>query len=552
VKNSKIFRILVEGYKRKYRLKKLENRESFGKGIEGISLPMVPSRVRLKSVKFEEIGKLKCIYPLVPRNPHKEEPILAYAKIEWDERRGKYIYNVVEPPLTKKLKTLIFRIREMLEQRLDIDFSKLRKSEALTYLERELDSLINYFKFMLSSSERKILRYYIYRDLMGLGKIEPLMQDPNIEEISCDGVGIPIFILHKNPEIGFAITNIVFNDSEELNTFIVRLSQLCGKNVSAAQPLVKGILPDGSKLHATLGTDIAKRGSNFTIHKLRGDPLTPIHLLNYKTLDIRALAYLWMVIDFGKSILIGGGARSGKTTLLNALSLFIRPEKKIISIEEIPELRLPHLHWIPFVTRSSMSNEVGRSIDMFELLKGSIEQEPDYIIVGELKGKEARLLFQQIPFGYHVLATILSEDMNIMIKKLTSPPFSLSHDLLANLELIIFIQKVKIGKRYTKRISEIIEIIGLNEKKNTLLTNPVFRWNPTLDIIEIVGKSYLLKNICEITKIKEGEILEEFNRRYAILRWMKEKGIVDYRSVYRVITSYYTNPTRVLTLITRV
>ena len=316
-----------------------QNKETIEEKIEGIKIPVFkPRKVRLATMQPEErkLGVIR--YPLIPSKPKKGEPIFAYAHIEWNQKLHKYVYNVIEPKLTPKLKNILDRVKDLLEQRLDVDFSKLRKVEAIEYLSKHTNELIDYFDFRVNEEEKRILKYYIERDFIGLGKIEPFMRDPNIEDISCDGVGIPIFVFHRNPKIGSVITNVVYTNNEELDSFIIRLVQLCGKSVSVAEPLVDGSLPDGSRLQATLATDIARRGSNFTIRKFTKTPLTPVHLLNYNTLDIRVMAYLWMIVDYGFSILVSGGTASGKTTLLNVLSLFIRPEKKIVSIEDTSEL----------------------------------------------------------------------------------------------------------------------------------------------------------------------------------------------------------------------
>ncbi len=477
--------------------------------------------------------------------------MLAYAKIFWDAKLGRYIYQVVEPQLTPKLKELLNKIKELLEQKLDVDFSKLKMIEVSEYLRKQLEELINYFKFKITPVERQILRYYIERDFMGLGKMEPFMRDKNIEDISCDGVDIPIFIYHRDPNLGSVVTNVAFNDSDELDSFITRLVQLSGKSISVAQPLVDGSLPDGSRLQATLATDIARRGSNFTIRKFSDEPLTPIHLMNYKTADAKMLAYLWLAVEFGRSILIAGGTASGKTSMLNVISLFIRPDKKIISIEDTAELRLPHPHWIPTVARTPVSTDVERigDVDMFDLLRESLRQRPDYIVVGEVRGKEAYILFQQMATGHPSLATIHAENISKLLDRLTTQPISLPKSLIGSLDLILFLLRVRHKNKFVRRVNDVSEIIKFDSDADQPVVNQVFQWDPVNDTYEVIGKSAVLEKISQATGIKPQDLIDELQRRSLVLTWMQQHNITDYLSVHKVIDMYYTSPKRLLAFI---
>ncbi|RLI81841.1 type IV secretion system protein VirB11 [Archaeoglobales archaeon] len=488
----------------------------------------------------EKFTQLK--YSLIPSKPRKDESVFAYANIKWDDTSKRYIYMVVEPKLSPKLEKMLKRIKELLEERLDIDFSKLKKFEAKEYLNKQITELLEYFGFEITKSEKDVLRYYIERDFIGLGKIEPLMQDDQIEDISCDGVGIPIFVFHRDPKIGSVMTNVVFEDGNELDSFIIRMAQLCGKSISVASPLLDGALPDGSRLQATLATDIARRGSNFTIRKFTKNPLTPTHLLNYGTLDVRSLAYLWFVVDYGCSVLVCGGTASGKTTLLNVLSLFIKPDKKIVSIEDTAELRLPHPHWVPTVARTSIAGEGIKEVDLFDLLKSSFRQRPDYIIVGEVRGKEAYILFQQMATGHPSLATIHAENITKLMDRLTSPPIDLPPGLIGSLDLIVFLQRMKYKDKFVRRMNEVIEMVRFDPGMHRPVVNTVFKWNSMNDTFENVGKSVMLKKIADRSGLTEREIKEELKRRMIVLAWLKENNILDYRDVHRVFNAYYTDP----------
>lgn len=522
--------------------------------LEGYEIPEFSTKkIKVSSLieQKEEAVPISLSYSLIPRNVDIKDAY-AYVKIYRDEKTHRYIYNVEEPKLTENLSLIFKKVKDLLEHRLDIDFSRLKRFEAIDYLHREVDDILNYFNILINDEERKAVHYYIERDFIGLGRIEPLMNDSEIEDISCDGVGIPVFIFHRNPLIASVETNIIFDDADELDSFILKLSQLCGKSISVASPLVDGALPDGSRLQATLATDIARRGSNFTIRKFTEEPLTPIHLLNYRTLDITSLAYLWLTIDYGRSILVSGGTASGKTSLLNVLSLFIRPEKKICSIEDTPELKLPHPHWVPSVARVAMTVEEGKKIgevDMFDLLKESLRQRPDYIVVGEVRGKEAFVLFQQMATGHPSLATIHAENLPKLIDRLTTHPIDLPKTLLDSLDLIIFLMRVKYGDKHVRRISEVLEVVGIDQQSKDPITNTIFKWDPVNDRFEVSSKSIILKRISDITGLSEKYLNDELKRRMILLEWMQEKNITDYRNVYKVLNMYYTYPERVLDVI---
>ncbi len=517
--------------------------------LGGIEMPTFTKKVKFGKLSPEEEKPIKTvIYPLIPHSPKKDEPILAYVKIFWDAKTNSYIYQVIEPKLTPQLNAVLNKIKELLEQRLDIDFSKLKMVEMSQYLSKQINDLINYFQFKITPTEKLILKYYIERDFMGVGKIEPFMKDKNIEDISCDGIGIPIFIQHRNPALGSLVTNIAFDDEDELDSFISRIVQLSGKSISVAQPLIDGTLPDGSRLQATLATDIARRGSNFTIRKFSEEPLTPIHLLNYGTADARTLAYLWLAVDFGRSVLISGGTASGKTSLLNVLSLFIRSEKKIISIEDTAELRLPHPHWVPTVARTPISTETAKvgDVDMFDLLKESLRQRPDYIVVGEVRGKEAYILFQQMATGHPSLATIHAENLGKLVDRLTTQPISLPKSLIGSLDIVVFLLRMRHKNRYVRKVNEVLEIVKFDSEAAEPVVNQVFKWNPSADVFQVTGKSTLLQKISEVTGLKPQDLVDELERRSLVLSWMQEKNITNYKSVHEVINMYYAHPKRVL------
>ncbi len=508
------------------------------KKFEGIEIPDVNIDVKLKEIEEEKRKEISKKYPLIPRSGKGR--IFAYAHIFWDEVHHEFVYNVVEPKITEEDKKLLKEIKGFIQEKIDIDFTKLRRREAIEYIENIFEDSIKYFKVIKSENEKSILLYYVLRDFIGLGKIEPLMRDPYIEDISCDGVNIPIYIYHKDPRLGSMRTNILFETKEELDRFVIKLAERCGKTISITNPMLDGTLPDGSRVQATLQSDIARRGSNFTIRKFTEKPLTPVDLLLFGTLNLVQMAYLWLAIEYGSSILISGGTASGKTTLLNVLSMFIKPQLKIVSIEDTAEIRLAHPHWVPHVARVPIS-KTGKEIDLYELLRESLRQRPDFIIVGEVRGKEAYVLFQQIALGHAGLATIHAENFSKLLNRLTTPPISLPAGLLENLDLVVFLERARRKEKYLRRATSIVEIVGFDRKENVPIINEVFKWDPMTDRFLIKNKSYLLYKIARNAGLTEEKIRQEIKNRIDVLHWLVKRQIRDYVRVTQIISMYYTS-----------
>ncbi len=519
--------------------------------VDGITIPQTePKPFDAAEDENENMMKINAIYPLIPRKPAKGEIVYAYTNIKWEQQENALVYNVFEPVLTAEEKRILARSKDILEERLNIDLRKLRKAEAVSYLMRQTDDVFSVMGVKLGPKRIDVLKYYIKRDFAGLERIEPLMNDPNIEDISCDGTNIPLFIFHKNPMIGSIRTNIKFQDQKSLDTFAIKLSQRAGKNISMAEPLLDGTLADGSRVQATLGTDIAMRGSNFTIRKFTDVPLTPIDLMNYGTVNATSLAYLWIAVENGKSVLIGGSTASGKTTMLNVLSLFIKPTKKIVSIEDTPELRLPHPHWVPEVARTAISDNEGKKIgevDMFDLLKESLRQRPDYIIVGEVRGKEAYVLFQQIASGHPGMSTIHADSISKLVDRLTTPPINLPGSLIQNLDILVFTDTTSFKNKNVRKVDTIMEITGYENSAPT--GNTVFKWDPAKKYLKAVGSSTVLKKIAYSSNVSESAMQEEVKNRVKVLEWMQERGISDFASVTKVFGMYNADPERVLGMV---
>lgn len=533
-----------------------EEEEKKKKEKEGLEFPKrkIASTKEFEEELEEERGERRSIrrkYPLIPKKPKEGETVFAWAYIYYDEENEELFYRVIEPNLTKKTKEALDKVEDLLKSSVDVDFGELKKEKASDYLTNKVNDIIGSYDFGLNGREKQIIQYYAYRDFIGLGKIEPLMNDTEIEDISCDGANIPIYAYHRDPKIGSVQTNISFEEKEELDSFTMKLAQRCGRSISVADPLLDGALPDGSRVQATLGTDISRRGSNFTIRRFTEEPLTPVHMIDFGTLNAEMLAYFWLAVENGKSALVVGPTAAGKTSLLNAFSLFIRPEMKIVSIEDTPELRLPHPHWIPEVARAGFGFGESKAgeVTLDDLLKESLRQRPDYIIVGEVRGSEAYILFQQIATGHPGMSTLHASSLDKVMDRLTTKPINLPPTLIENLDIIAFIKRVKRRGTYIRRVSDVLELEEYDREEKKPIVNRVFEWNVDSDTFTNVNKSNILAKIAEETGTGKRSIQNELMKRKKVLKWMYDENIRDYKRIGKIASAYYSDPSRILDMV---
>ncbi|MBU0497614.1 MAG: type II/IV secretion system ATPase subunit [Candidatus Thermoplasmatota archaeon] len=386
--------------------------------------------------------------------------------------------------------------------------------------------------------------YYIKRDFIGYGKIDPLMRDPNIEDISCDGSGVPIFLYHRI--YGSLKSNVVYANEDELSAFVVRLAQKCGKHISIAEPMLDATMPDGSRIQMTLSKTVTAKGSTFTIRKFRADPITATDLINYNTMSAEMVTFMWMAVENGINALIAGGTASGKTSALNALALFIPRESKIVSIEETREINLPHPNWIPGVSRSGLGEVVNEKmigeIGLFDLMKAALRQRPEYILVGEIRGQEAYVLFQAMATGHTTYSTVHADSPKSLIHRLEGKPINIPRMMLQSLDIILIQSSVHMNGKNVRRTRQIVEIIDIDPISKEILTNEVFHWDPVTDKHHYSGKSYVLERIRSQFDMSKEDLSQEFKRRIRILNWLHKKNIRVFNDVATVISSYVENP----------
>jgi flagellar protein FlaI len=469
----------------------------------------------------------------------------SYVRINYDTRANEYKYEVIEPKLLEEEEDILEVLKEILVESLEmIEVEDERTKE--TYLTRIVDGLLRELGLNLHPISRQRIMYYVLRDFIRYGPIDVVMIDANVEDVSCDGVQIPFYIYHR--KYGSIPSNLSFDKETELDSFVVWLAQRCGKHISVAQPMLDATVPDGSRLQATLGKHVTKRGSSFTIRRFRENPFTPLDLLRFKTLNDEMMAYLWLAIENGQSMLICGGTASGKTTTLNAILLFIPPQMKIVSIEDTRELNLPHDNWVPTVTRagfgsrSAVTGKAMGEIDMFDLLTSALRQRPQYMMVGEVRGTEAYVVFQAMATGKSAYTTFHAEDVQAMVHRMENDPINLPRALVSALDVVLMQAQVKVGTDMTRRVKSLTEFIGVDPESDELITNTAYSWNPADDTFNFSGHSYVYEKISIARNWSQKRMEQEVRRRIELFKYMKKIGLEKHTEVAKIVSSYYKDP----------
>jgi flagellar protein FlaI len=467
----------------------------------------------------------------------------AYAKILKNNDTLEKYYKLMEPQLSEDEQKALNFIWETLMKSLNIRLDELEAKKIEEYLTEKVEQVISGYEIKIDTVSKKKIMYYIKRESLGFGKIDALMKDPHLEDISCDGANVSIFLYHR--KYGSVRSSVKFKDEEELSYFVVRLAQKCGKHISIAEPMLDATMTDGSRIQMTLSDEITAKGSTFTIRKFRADPFTPPDLIDLNTMSAEILAYFWLAIENRVNALIAGGTASGKTTILNALSLFIPREAKIVSIEETREINLPHPNWIPGVARSGfgeiVQDRMVGEIDMYDLMKAALRQRPEYIIVGEIRGKEAYVLFQAMATGHATYSTVHADSAKSLIHRLEGKPIEIPRIMLQALDIVSIQITTRVKGKRVRRCKQIIEIIDIDNTTKEILTNEVFRWDPIEDKYIYTGKSYVLEGIRARWDMDKDRISEEVRRRTEVLEWMRNNNIRSFKEVAKAISRYTEN-----------
>ncbi len=469
----------------------------------------------------------------------------SYTRVIYDSKNHEYKYEILEPTLSLEEKKMFEFLKETLIKTMDIELAEFSEDEAKDYLKKNIDRALKDYSISVSDVPKEKIMYYLVRDFLGFGRIDVLMHDPMIEDISCDTPRVPIYIYHRNYEN--MKTNVQFLGEPELDAFVIQLAQKCGRHISIARPLMDATMPDGSRVQACLAREVSSMGSNFTVRRFREEPFTPTHLVEYNTISPEVAAYFWMAVENGASAILSGGTASGKTTTLNALSIFIPPQMKIVSIEDTREINLPHPNWIASITREGTAeSDAGGKVGMFDLLKTALRQRPEYILVGEIRGEEAVVLFQAMATGHTVYSTMHADSIFSVVHRLEGHPINIPRIQLQALNIVAIQGLMRIGRKRVRRVKKVVEVVGIDPTTEDILTNEVFNWNPRKDSFDYFGKGHVLDRIAEQRNWTDKELNEEFNRRRDIIRWMAERGIKHYVEVGEIIAAYYKNPDKLM------
>ncbi len=505
---------------------------------------MIPLHYR-KLIEIQEKVKVPVVDVTVPEgyevvDEYWTVPNFVLVQIRRNVETFEKVYHVIEPTIARNELELLSIIFDDLRRKVVLKEVVTREEDKVKIVISALREIIEDYGLKMRSELTLKLLYYLMRDFLGFGAIDPLLIDPNLEDISCDGYNVPIYVFHRKH--GSMKTNVSFN-REELDSLVLLLGQKAGKHISYANPLVDATLPDGSRIQITYGSDVSTRGSSFTVRKFRVEPFTPIDLIAYGTFNAGLLAYYWLLIENKMNVMVIGETAAGKTTTLNALMMFIPPEAKVVSIEDTREIQLYHENWIAEVTRIGVE---GMEIDMYDLLRAALRQRPDYIIVGEVRGKEAMTLFQAMSTGHAGYATFHAGDVNQLIYRLENPPLSVPRVMIQFLDSIVVQFTWSFRGVRKRRVKEIVEIVGIEAESKELLVNRVFQWDPGSDSYVQVGDSKKLEKIAVMNGIDVIEVVEELRRRKEFLENLYNKGIRDYREVTKFIHMYYRNPEKAL------
>ncbi|MGA0296124.1 MAG: type II/IV secretion system ATPase subunit [Nitrosopumilaceae archaeon] len=472
----------------------------------------------------------------------KEYPLNApfsYAKILFDEKNSNFQYFVDEIKLNFDEERIYKDLYNFVEQSLDsIENTKDAK------FDEHLNSVIKKHEGFFTSNpvaSMEKVKYFLKRDIVGFGEIDALMHDPNIEDISCSGPNMPLYVWHRVYDS--VSSNVSFESHQKLNSFITRIVFKAGKHVSTAHPISDLALAGNHRISVLYQKEITPKGTSFTIRKFREDPYTIVDLISFGTIDLETAAYLWMMIENKMSIMVIGATGSGKTTVLNAIAGLVSENDKLFSVEDVAEINLPHDNWFSLISRSGYGSNDEGEIGLYELIKSGVRHRPDYIIVGEIRGSEAYVMFQAMATGHGGLCTMHADSLESASKRLQQKPMNIPPAYLSLMNCALVIKRVKdktTGKSMRRAIS-------IEEISNDTTPNSVTKWNPKSDFFEhSLETSKNLKKISETIGEDMENVIKEHHKRTKILKWMNANNIREHKAVTEIIRKYYNDPQSVL------
>jgi flagellar protein FlaI len=497
--------------------------------------------------KFGDLVDFKGLDGFIEKERYWVNEPYALISILHNEDKNEYQYQVIEPELSVFERMILETVYENILDTLTVYETATQTKEDI--IENKILELIDSYSIEIEAISIFKILYYIKRDYIGYERLEALMKDTHIEDISCDGSDIPIFVYHR--KYHNLKTNISF-EGPRLDSFVIKLVQRCGKQISLGEPLINSTLPDGSRLNASLGKEVTFRGSSFSIRKFREHAFTPADLIKNGTYSTDILAYLWLAVENGKSMIFAGATAAGKTSSLNSVSLFIPPVAKIVSIEDTHELMLHHSNWIGSVTRESFTKtDSVTDIDMYELLRQALRQRPEYIIVGEIRGKEAMTLFQAINTGHTTFSTMHADSVETVISRLEGDPINIPRVMIQALDILCIQKMIVMGDKRMRRLDVLVEFMGIDPKTQDLRFNELFTWDPKNDTFNKGGKSFVFDEIMASRNWDEKRLNQEIENRKKILQYMIDKEM-DELEIVSLINIYYADAEKTMKFIGKI
>lgn len=502
-------------------------------GKKGTPRPKPPGPITAAMTVTTQTAELER-YPI-------REPYL-YISVARDEI-GSLQYVIEEPIMTSEEIDVYNRLMDTLQYELKAPYDGI---DPRKYFDQEAKRIISKYAMSMGVTPNVTwnkVYYYITRDMVGFGPLEAIMNDPDVEDVSIDGVEREAYVWHKKYES--MRTNLIFNTEKSLDDTIIRLVHMSGKHISTAYPIVDATLPGRHRLVATFRKEVSKYGSTATIRKFREDPFTIVDLLNFKTMSHEVAAYAWLLMEHNLSCIIVGSTASGKTTMLNSLVSFTRPSSKIITIEETQEINIHHQNWVPLISRMGYGGGMDKigEVSLFHLVKASLRMRPDMLIVGEVRGEEAYVLFQAISTGHGGMCTLHADEVESAVQRLTSKPMDVAPIHMKFLDLMLVVRNSAVTDPVTKKISRSRRVLSVTEILDYNRYNRVFEWDPITDQHVLVKgslrNSEKIKQIGRDTGKTVDELIEEIKRRENVLRWLQNKQIRNFKELGRIFEKYH-------------
>lgn len=476
-----------------------------------------------------ETPKGSILFEKYPLNPP-----FSYANIIQDQESGEISYQIDETKLNQSEQIIFNQLYRLIEENLDSPENIEKDFGFISFVNKIIKENEKLFQEHQLASLEKV-KYYLQRDIDGFGIIDPIMKDPNVEDVSCSGINTPIYVWHRKYDS--IPCNVSFEDVQ-LNAFVSRIVFRAGKHISSAFPITDLALQGNHRISVLYQKEVTPKGTSFTIRKFKEDPYSVVDLITFGTISVEIAAYLWMLMEAKMSIMVIGSTGSGKTTILNAITGLVNPDFKIFSVEDVSEINIQHENWFSLVSRVGFGNKGEGEIGLYDLIKSGVRHRPDYIVVGEIRGSEAYVMFQAMATGHGGLCTMHADSLSSASKRLQQKPMDIPPSYMALMNCAIVIKRVKghDGKSTRKAVS-------IQEIENANTFHDAFKWDPKSDyFFPQLENSEMLHKLAEQTGQDMNEVLDELERRKVVLKWLVESGIRRYDKVAKTIGNYYRDP----------